>query len=552
MSRFRYFRWVLLSSLVVSGQSSILGTEPIPNGLVVLTFDDSVKSHYTVARPILKKYGFGATFFITEGFAFKTNKKDYMTWEEIRALHDEGFEIGNHTRDHMTVTANNSGRLEEQLRSIDEACAAHGIPKPVTFAWPGNGIAKEALAILRTHGIRFARRGGAPEYPYGAGQGFAYEPGLDDPLLIPSAADARPAWKLEDFVRGVRQAHAGRIAVLQFHGVPEGEHPWVHTPRERFEEYMKYLYDEGYKVIALRDLARFVDHQRRPRDPWEVIRLRADFVEFSKKGPPGDLLTLYDLTGRGLKSTGTNWGFASFIRHRGEQILFDTGNDPKFGEGDPPQKNARPFFTRNAEVLSADLSGASFAVISHRHRDHAGGIRQFRAVNKKRAVYVPDEALLEQYPEAGLELVRESRSLGDHRWLIFTENKERRLPELSLALDTERGLVLITGCCHPGVETIVKETLDVTKRPIHLLYGGLHLFPVPPDEVKAIGIRLRDVYKIERVSPAHCSGWPQGGKTDTEAIFRSIWGEDGFRYGRLEGRVYFPALAPAAAQRKSR
>src|SRR5437764_6652881 len=78
--------------------------EPVPDKLVVLTFDDSVASHYSVVRPMLKRYGFGATFFITEGFSFPTNKRDYMTWEQIAELHRDGFEIGNHTRDHMGVT----------------------------------------------------------------------------------------------------------------------------------------------------------------------------------------------------------------------------------------------------------------------------------------------------------------------------------------------------------------------------------------------------------------------------------------------------------------
>jgi peptidoglycan/xylan/chitin deacetylase (PgdA/CDA1 family) len=80
------------------------GLEPIPDKLVVLTFDDSAKSHHTTVRPILKRYGFGATFFITEGFDFPTNKNDYMTWQEIAELHRDGFEIGNHTLDHMSVT----------------------------------------------------------------------------------------------------------------------------------------------------------------------------------------------------------------------------------------------------------------------------------------------------------------------------------------------------------------------------------------------------------------------------------------------------------------
>src|SRR4051794_22188096 len=112
--------------------------EPIPDRLVVLTFDDSVKSHFAVARPVLKRYGFGATFFITEGFRFATDKASYMTWEEIRSLHDDGFEIGNHTRDHMGVTAKSVDKLGDQLGAIERRCEEAGIPRPVSFAYPGN------------------------------------------------------------------------------------------------------------------------------------------------------------------------------------------------------------------------------------------------------------------------------------------------------------------------------------------------------------------------------------------------------------------------------
>src|SRR6476661_8543253 len=93
--------------------------EPIPDRLVVLTFDDASKSHFTVARPILKKYGFGATFFVTEGFDFLTNKRDYMTWEEIAQLHRDGFEIGNHTLDHKGVARDSLHDLAAQLRGIN-------------------------------------------------------------------------------------------------------------------------------------------------------------------------------------------------------------------------------------------------------------------------------------------------------------------------------------------------------------------------------------------------------------------------------------------------
>ena len=97
--RFVSFAIALLAALPLFLAAEQL--EKIPDRLVVLTFDDAKASHYTVVRPLLKKYGFGATFFITEGFTFRTNKDDYLTWEQIAALHRDGFEIGNHTRDHM-------------------------------------------------------------------------------------------------------------------------------------------------------------------------------------------------------------------------------------------------------------------------------------------------------------------------------------------------------------------------------------------------------------------------------------------------------------------
>lgn len=246
------------------------GCRSIPDKLVVLTFDDSVKSHSTFVAPLLKKYGFGATFFITEGFEFKTDKEHYMTWEQIAQLHRDGFEIGNHTRDHMGISAKTLGQLPEQLETIDAQCKAHGIPKPVSFAYPGNAFDPGAFEVLASHGIRWARRGGAPEYPYEEGRGFAYEPGRDHPLFIPSAADARPAWTMEDFIRGVEQARDGRIAVLQFHGVPDLEHPWVHTHPHMFEAFMKHLHDHGYKVIALRDLDKYVDPARVPQR-WDAV-----------------------------------------------------------------------------------------------------------------------------------------------------------------------------------------------------------------------------------------------------------------------------------------
>lgn len=224
----------------------------------------------------------GATFFITEGFDFPTNKKDYMTWEEIERLHKDGFEIGNHTLDHQGVTEKTLADLPAQLRGINAQCKKHGIPQPTSFAYPGNAFTTSGLTVLKDSGIRFARRGGAPEFPYKEGRGFAYEPGADHPLLVPSAGDARPTWTLEDFKAAVGQAKHGKIAVLQFHGVPDTAHAWVNSTREQFESYMKYLADNKFTVIAMRDLVKFVDPTMTPNDPLAVIEQRKKLIEKNK------------------------------------------------------------------------------------------------------------------------------------------------------------------------------------------------------------------------------------------------------------------------------
>jgi hypothetical protein len=134
----------------------------------------------------------------------------------------------------------------------------------------------EAVTVLDEVGFLFARRGVRPEYQDGGkgSRGPAYDPRVDHPLLIPSTGYDGPDWNMEDLKWAVDQARDGKIAVLCFHGVPALEHPWVNTNTEEFKKYMQYLEDEGCTVIAMRDLAKYVDPRVRPSDPHEGIARR--------------------------------------------------------------------------------------------------------------------------------------------------------------------------------------------------------------------------------------------------------------------------------------
>jgi peptidoglycan/xylan/chitin deacetylase (PgdA/CDA1 family) len=222
--------------------------KPIPDKLVVLTFDDAAISHATYVAPLLKKYGFGATFFVCEfrdpPFADKTM---YMSWAQIRQLHRWGFEVGSHTLTHKHVNRMNQQQLAAELDSVEQRCQAYRIPRPVTFAYPGYDTAPTATALLPNRGYQLARAGGSR----------AYEPTTDHPLLIPSFSTS--GTDKQKVLDALQQAKDGRIVVLTVHGVPDLAHDWVTTPPALFEEYLRYLHEQHYKVIALREVARYVN-----------------------------------------------------------------------------------------------------------------------------------------------------------------------------------------------------------------------------------------------------------------------------------------------------
>jgi len=251
---------------------------PIPDNLVVLTFDDGNKSDFANVPKVLKKHGFGATFYVTEGLGFLKNPQNYLSWEQIRQLHEMGYEIGNHTQHHRNVSHLKSEELAASLAHIDKRCAENKITKPVTFCYPGFHNNHASVKVLEKHGFLFARRGVGPEYkdPGKGARGPAYDPKVDDPLLVPTTGYAGPDWKMKDLKWAIDQAEDGKITVLCFHGIPAIEHPWVSTDLKDFEKYMQYLKDEGCTVIAMRDLAKYVNPNHRPHkaDPYQPVRKR--------------------------------------------------------------------------------------------------------------------------------------------------------------------------------------------------------------------------------------------------------------------------------------
>jgi len=269
-----------ISSLIVailllcSGGADGAAVQTIPEKLVVLTFDDAVKSHRTFVAPFLKELGLGATFFVTH--KWMDDATNFMTWQDIAEINQMGFEIGNHSWTHDDFsTPRNAGRLAAELFLVNRALgeAKPKVPTPISFAFCGNSFGPEAVQRLVELGYKFARRGEQPEAHYGTLEvGATYDPKRNHPLLIPTTGDAYPNWSLEHLKLVLARATNGQAVVLQFHGSPDIAHPWVHTPPERLREYLTYLKENGFRCIPLRGLEPYIDRDNLPADPLLTYR----------------------------------------------------------------------------------------------------------------------------------------------------------------------------------------------------------------------------------------------------------------------------------------
>jgi peptidoglycan/xylan/chitin deacetylase (PgdA/CDA1 family) len=224
--------------------------KPLPEKLIVLTFDDATASQYAYVAPLLNSYGFGATFFICE---FPPNFGDtnkYMNWEQIKEIETMGFEIANHTKSHRQITKLSKEEFTHELNYIEQKCDSMDIAHPTTFAYPGYGINEKSIEILREKGYVMARAGGSR----------TYNPLKDSPMLIPAWA-ATPNNE-QEIMDAFKLAKQGEIVVIIFHGVPDIEHPWVNTSPELFKKYIDFLFKHQIKVISMSSLHNYLDIQK--------------------------------------------------------------------------------------------------------------------------------------------------------------------------------------------------------------------------------------------------------------------------------------------------
>jgi peptidoglycan/xylan/chitin deacetylase (PgdA/CDA1 family) len=133
----------------------ITKNNPLPPRPVILSFDDDWESQYTYGLPLLKKYGFTATFYI---WVAVVGKKHHMTWEQITALRDAGMQIGCHSITHPYLTREQKdANLRQEILGAKQIIEAHvGVPV-TTFAYPFGQYDERVVAMVKEAGFTSAR-----------------------------------------------------------------------------------------------------------------------------------------------------------------------------------------------------------------------------------------------------------------------------------------------------------------------------------------------------------------------------------------------------------
>ena len=230
----RFFLLLLSAAVALTAvaEKPVKRLKPLKGRIVVLTFDDATAGQREVVAPLLHKYGFGATFYVCEFPGFE-DKTKYMSWDQIRELDEMGFEIGNHSRSHGQMSQMTRKQIGSETAYIEEKCALYGIPRPVTYAYPGYDNSPEGIAVLKERGYKLARHGGDKPYVKG----------VSDKMLMPSY--------------GVVDARDGQVVIFCLHGVPDLAHDFVSTSPENFEKLLSMLKERKCKVISMRDLLKY-------------------------------------------------------------------------------------------------------------------------------------------------------------------------------------------------------------------------------------------------------------------------------------------------------
>jgi 7,8-dihydropterin-6-yl-methyl-4-(beta-D-ribofuranosyl)aminobenzene 5'-phosphate synthase len=190
-------------------------------------------------------------------------------------------------------------------------------------------------------------------------------------------------------------------------------------------------------------------------------------------------------------------------------ILFDTGTDGCD-------------LLHNLGVLELDPKQIDLIFLSHKHKECTGGLALLlRRVDDPCVCFLPD---------VPRDIGKEVRNLGGTAkpvrnpteilpGVFSTGRMGIMLREQALVINTAEGLVIVTGCAHPGIVEVIEESKRIVGSEVDLVFGGFHLAKQQESRLKRIVREFRRL-GVRRVGPCHCSG------DKARELFKNEYGKD--------------------------
>jgi 7,8-dihydropterin-6-yl-methyl-4-(beta-D-ribofuranosyl)aminobenzene 5'-phosphate synthase len=191
----------------------------------------------------------------------------------------------------------------------------------------------------------------------------------------------------------------------------------------------------------------------------------------------------------------TAWGFACYIDTGKVKILFDTGGDPNI-------------LLANMDTLGIPVHEIQTIVLSHIHGDHVGGLLGILRENSRVDIYVPasfPDDFKSRVRAYGSNLIEVHGASKICEGVMTTGELGSGIREQSLIVNSDRGLVVVTGCAHPGIANIIETAIQLTKKDVYLAVGGFHLSGATKEEILSVVEKLQSL-GVSKVAPCHCSG----------------------------------------------
>ena len=204
----------------------------------------------------------------------------------------------------------------------------------------------------------------------------------------------------------------------------------------------------------------------------------------------------------------TAWGFGCMIKGLSRTILFDTGGSGKILLSNMARCDIKP------EQIDA-------VVLSHFHSDHTGGLATFLKANSNVRAFLP-----KSFPESFKQMVRKTGAsvtetiepcrICEGAWTTGVLNSG--IKEQGLYIVTPKGLVVITGCAHPGIVRLAGAAREHAEKPLFAVLGGFHMSAFSEKRIMDV-IRELNRIGVKQVGPCHCSG------KDTRRLMKEAFGK---------------------------